>query len=100
MADTSQTRTVYLAESAEPDLGEVTACLQDEAESVRLLAAAVLGRLGPAAVPSLIQGLAKTQPTPVRGIAACSLAALGPEAAPALPTMKGSATSLPSPGPR
>lgn len=83
-ARTSETRAIYLAETAQPDLGEVTACLQDESESVRVLAAAVLGRLGPPAVASLIQGLAKTQPVPVRSAAACGLAAIGPDAVPAI----------------
>lgn len=83
MSATSETRIVYLAETAQPDLGEVTACLQDESEQVRLLAAVVLGRLGSPAVPALIQALAKTQPVPVRAAAGCSLATIGPDAAPA-----------------
>ena len=84
MRDVSEARTIYLAETADPVLDEVTACLQDDSESVRLLAAAVLGRLGPPAVPSLVQALSKTQPVPVRSLAACSLASLGPDAAPAV----------------
>lgn len=87
MPDLSETRTLYLAKTANPGLAEVTACLQDDSESVRVLAAAVLGRLGPPAVSSLVQALAKTQPAPVRSIAACSLATLGADAAPAIPEL-------------
>ncbi len=84
MPDTSEARMRYLAETAQPGLSEVAACLQDESEPVRVLACVVLGRFGPTGVPGLIQGLAKTQPAPVRSIAACNLASLGPDAAPAI----------------
>jgi HEAT repeat protein len=64
-----------------PHLAGVAACLDHPAEPVRLLTAAVLGRIGAQAVPSLVRALLPEQPTTVRVVAALGLASAGPSAA-------------------
>src|SRR5450759_5099622 len=85
-----ETRIAVLAELLKPEvdpaphLPAVEECLDHSSETVRHLAAVVLGRIGAPAVGSLTRALSPEQSVPVRTAAALGLAGIGPEAAPAV----------------
>ncbi len=65
-----------------PHLPAVDACLDHLSETVRHLAAVVLGRIGAPAVGPLIRALSLEQPVPVRTAAALGLAGIGSRGGP------------------